>query len=103
MDKKLSRIASFIESLPVDESMEACQSVVLSTEMSYLGGAPGDNGEHCENSKYESCFGSKNKKVCINYGDACPGTDNARTCSSGKNKNCVITINPGDSNDGPIN
>lgn len=83
MDKKLSRIASFIESLPVDESMEDCQFAVLPTEMSHVGS--GDNGGNCENYQLKQCNESKNGGNCVNHG----------VCGKSKNDgDCKNYLNP---------
>lgn len=92
MDKKLSRIASFIESLPVDESMEDCQFTVLPTEMATLGGKTTNTGDSCTN-KNETCLGSENKKTCKNYSTYCNDSKNG-SCTNGENPDCVLIVKP---------
>lgn len=38
MDKQKSRIAEFIESLPMDNSVGQCESTLLATNMELIGG-----------------------------------------------------------------
>lgn len=99
MDKKLSRIASFIESLPVDESMEDCRLAVLPTEMSQIGA---DNGGNCQNYLREQCYKGKNEANCVNYDGVCGKSENKGSCKSLPANDCLVTVKPGHSNDGPL-
>lgn len=41
MESKQKRIAAFIESLPIDSNVGECESVLLSTNMNFMGGNGG--------------------------------------------------------------
>lgn len=77
MEKKLTRISTFIESLPMDATMGNCESVLLSTNMGFIGG---DNGGDCINEQYDQCNKAKNGGSCQNYNSACAKSTNRGGC-----------------------
>ena len=84
-NNKLSRIASFIEGLPVDENLGDCQSTLLSTNMNSIG-AGGTNNGNCINEMYNQCSESTNSGSCKNYNSACNDTINGANCLSTPNE-----------------
>ncbi|MDE5887033.1 MAG: hypothetical protein K2H46_05515 [Muribaculaceae bacterium] len=78
MENKLTRIAAFIESLPVDNNIGDCESALLSTNMTFMGG----NGGNCINDMYEQCHNATNGGDCQNYNSACPKSKNKGSCLS---------------------
>lgn len=76
MTKKENRIAAFIDSLPVDKGIGDCESVLLSTNMTFMGG----NGGSCINDDATKCFNSTNGANCQNYGNACGKSKNKGSC-----------------------
>ena len=77
-NKKLSRIASFIEGLPIDESLADCQTTLLATDMGVMGA--GTNYGDCTNEQYTQCHKSKNMGSCQNYNNTCSDTTNGASC-----------------------
>ncbi len=92
MENKLSRIATFIESLPAEDSVGENQSTLLTTNIDAIGGVT-KNGGNCENSIETNCDNSKNKGNCKNIGE-CADTDNGKDCKNLKNPDCIIGVNP---------
>lgn len=80
-NNKLSRIASFIEGLPIDDSLGDCQSTLLAANMDYIGAGGTNNGD-CINEMYKQCNKSKNYGSCKNYNSACSDTTNGADCRS---------------------
>ena len=78
MDNKLSRIATFIESLPNDEAIGDCQSTLLATTMMSMG-AGSKNGGGCTNND-SNCKKSSNSGVCKNYNGFCDDSTNGKDC-----------------------
>lgn len=78
MDSKLSRIATFIESLPNDSDLGDCQSTLLPTNMNSYGGIT-KNGGDCNNYSAAKCKKSKNGGNCVNY-QGCTDTTNEASC-----------------------
>ena len=81
MNNKLSKIASFIEGLPTDESLQECQSTLLAVNMDSYG-AETINGGDCSNDSYPSCKDSTNEGACTNYNSTCENSSNAYRCTS---------------------
>lgn len=77
MKEKSSRIASFIENLPMDVSVGNCESALLSTNMDFVGG---DNGGNCINELFDQCNKAKNGGNCQNYNSACSHSTNKGSC-----------------------
>ncbi len=75
---KISRIATFIESLPIDDSLADCQSTLLTTNMDMMGA--GTNNGACTNDMYDQCHKSTNGGACQNYSSACTDTTNRGAC-----------------------
>lgn len=81
MNKQLSRIATFIESLPMESSVEGgIQTAVFSTELETVAG---NNGGDCTNSSKDSCYNVTNKGDCTNYG-VCGDSLNGGSCNNTK-------------------
>lgn len=78
MDTKFSRIATFIESLPNDESIGDCQSTLLATNILPMG-AGSKNGGTCVNND-KNCEKSSNTGACKNYNGFCKNTTNGLGC-----------------------
>lgn len=76
MTKKENRIAAFIDSLPVDQGIGDCESVLLSTNMTFMGG----NGGACINDMAKRCNTSTNEGNCQNYASACGESVNGGVC-----------------------
>ncbi len=80
--EKYSKMENFIDSL-VDSSLPlAQQSVVLTSEMSLLGGSSGTttvSNDGCKNSVASAC--ALTNSGCINYGNACVDSTNI-SCSN---------------------
>ena len=92
MDNKMTRIAAFIESLPIDASVGNCESAILSTKMEYIGG---DNGGDCINEHYDQCHKAKNGGSCENYNSACPHSTNRGGCLNTTGKRVIGSAEPG--------
>lgn len=84
MDNKLSRIATFIESLPNDEAIGDCQSTLLAKNMLPMG-AGIKNGGMCTNND-SNCEKSSNSGACKNYNGFCKNSSNGL--------NCIVTAEP---------
>lgn len=80
MSKKLSRIATFIESLPMDETLGECQSTILATNLNSMG--TGTNYERCTNVE-EKCQAASNHKKCNNAKTFCDDATNFIDCNNG--------------------
>lgn len=79
MESKQKKIAAFIESLPIDSNVGECESVLLSTNMNFMGG----NGGDCTNSIASKCTRSENGGNCINTSSNCSKSKNAGNCQNG--------------------
>jgi len=79
MEQRLSKIAAFIDSLPVDAEIGDCQSVLLPTNMDVLGGTT--NGGNCVNPD-EGCVGAINGRDCKNATGQCSGSTNNGDCDN---------------------
>lgn len=74
MDKQISRIEEFVNSL-TDGKLQPEECIVLSSELSLIGG---DNGRgSCTNQDVKAC-GGVNKR-CTNHG-VCGTSDNTKNC-----------------------
>ena len=78
MKTREQRIEAFINSLETVES-DGCQSFLLTTDMSAIGG---DNGGNCRNSDTASCSGVANQGNCKNFQSSCGGANNALACEN---------------------
>lgn len=81
MDKRTSKIAAFIESLPMDVSVGNCESTLLATNMEFIGGGK-VNGGSCINDDEDLCFDAKNEGACKNFGGFCDEATNKKSCLS---------------------
>lgn len=81
MDKRTSKIAAFIESLPMDVSVGNCESTLLATNMEFIG-AGKENGGDCVNEDKDLCFDAKNKGACVNLREYCDKASNGKGCIS---------------------
>ncbi|MBD5184963.1 MAG: hypothetical protein HDS97_08760 [Bacteroidales bacterium] len=78
MEKKLSRIAAFIDSLPAESTLEAGQTLILSNYLDIYGGVM-TNKSACENGGID-CYDSQNQKGCINVSGYCGASTNSGGC-----------------------
>jgi hypothetical protein len=79
MDKRTSKIAAFIESLPMDVSVGNCESTLLATNMELIGG---DNKGDCTNDDRKQCYEAKNEGSCKNFSNYCGKSQNGLNCVS---------------------
>lgn len=75
-NRKQNSIATFIGSLPMEAGMGNCESVLLSTNMEFMGG----NGGNCINELYKKCHNATNGGDCLNYNSACDKSRNRGSC-----------------------
>ena len=79
MDKRTNRIAAFIESLPMDKSVNGTQSVLLCAETAF---GEGINEGNCYNSFKEQCKGATNTGTCKNMNGTCGDSSNGNSCQT---------------------
>ena len=91
MQTKLSKISAFIESLPQESNLGDCQSVLLSTNMKFMGG----NGNNCINEMYEKCYESTNNGNCQNYSGYCWKSTNRGSCINSGDTRPTNPVKPG--------
>lgn len=91
METKLSRIASFIDTLPMDSKINEPQSALLYTGLELLGGAKINsdgcsnnftNCGNCYNSSAAECNGATNGGTCRNTTGLCIGGVNDGSCTT---------------------
>jgi hypothetical protein len=77
MNKQLTEIDDFLQSVGQNEMNKGQQSFVLASPLNVIGGANGSGS--CNNYEAEACGGSN--KRCTNYG-VCGTSDNTRNCTN---------------------
>lgn len=75
MNKQLSKIAEFVNSIESTQMTEEQQALVLSSTVKIIGGANGTG--QCSNYDADACGGTN--KRCTNYG-VCGTSDNTKNC-----------------------
>lgn len=84
MKKKKSKIAQFIEQLPVESNGGQLENALISVDGVGAGLNASTNKTFCQNSTVEQCGSSTNQKTCYNAKYA---------CNDSKNGSCYI-LNP---------